>query len=59
MVPGVRFLGETTFTAGSARSTTNVAGDFTWQRKTGKRVTVFFSNEKGDVRSNRVTIQAN
>ena len=28
-----------------------------WQRKTGKRVTVYVTNDDGDVTSNRVTIQ--
>ena len=57
--PWIRFPGETTFSAGSARPTIDAAGDLSWQRKTGKRVTVHISSEDDQVRSNRVTIQAN
>lgn len=55
VTPFIRFPGETTFSAGSARPVIT-AGEFTWQRKTGKRVTVFVEHD--GVRSNRVTIQA-
>ena len=56
VVPYIRFPGQTTFTAGSARPEIT-DGEFVWQRKTGKRVTVYVTNDDGDVRSNRVTIQ--
>jgi hypothetical protein len=58
VTPFIRFPGQTTFEAGSARPA--VSGDeVTWQRKTGKRVTVYFElTEDSSVRSNRVTIQA-
>jgi hypothetical protein len=56
VVPYIRFPGQTTFTAGSARPEIT-EGEFVWQRKTGKRVTVYVTNDDGDVRSNRVTIQ--
>jgi hypothetical protein len=58
VVPYIRFPGQTTFTAGSARPEIS-GGGFTWQRKTGKRVTVYVTNDDGAVKSNRVTIQAN
>lgn len=57
VVPYIRFPGETTFTAGSARPAIT-DGEFTWQRKTGKRVTVYVTSDDGAVTSNRVTIQA-
>jgi len=57
--PWIRFPGETTFSVGSARPALDAAGDFSWQRKTGKRVTVYFSSDDDAVKSNRVTIQAN
>ncbi len=57
VIPYIRFPGQTTFTAGSARPEIT-DGEFFWQRKTGKRVTVYVTNDDGDVRSNRVTIQA-
>ena len=56
VVPYIRFPGQTTFTAGSARPEIT-DGEFVWQRKTGKRVTVYVTNDDGDIRSNRVTIQ--
>ena len=58
VTPFIRFPGETTFTAGSARPV--ISGDeFTWQRKTGKRVTVYVElSDDASIRSNRVTIQA-
>ena len=56
VVPYIRFPGETTFTAGTARPEIT-DGEFMWQRKTGKRVTVYVTNDDGDVTSNRVTIQ--
>ena len=59
MKPWVRFPGETEYNAGSARPTVSVAGDFTWQRKTGKKTYVFFSSEDDAIKSNRVIIAAN
>ena len=59
MVPSIRFPGESGFTAGSARPTTSITGDFSWQRKTGKKTSVRFTNEAGDVRSNTIIIAAN
>ena len=58
-VPYIRFPGETTFTAGSARPEIDTNGSFSWSRKTGKRVSVYFATEDGSVTSNRVTIAAN
>ena len=55
--PFIRFPGETTFTEGTARPAIS-GGEFTWQRKTGKRVTVYVTSDDGLVTSNRVTIQA-
>jgi hypothetical protein len=59
LTPFIRFPGETTFTAGSARpAVTN--DEVTWQRKTGKRVTVYLElSDDAAIKSNRVTIQAN
>jgi len=58
LVPYIRFPGETQFTPGSARITIDTNGEGGWQRKTGKRVTVYLATEDGSVKSNRVTIQA-
>ena len=53
MKPFVKFPGQTTYSAGSARPEVSAVGDFTWQRKTGKKTYVYFTNEAGDVQSNR------
>ncbi len=55
--PWVRLPGQTSFTQGSAQVLVNMEGEFTWQRRVGKKVTVFFSSEDGLVKSKRVTIQ--
>jgi plastocyanin len=58
VIPWIRFPGETSFTAGSARPGINADGSFTWERKTGKRISVYVTSEDGSVRSNTVTIAA-
>jgi hypothetical protein len=59
VVPYIRFPGETSFTQGSARPEIDADGSFSWQRKTGKKASVYFATEDGNLTSNRVTIQAN
>lgn len=56
--PWLRFPGQTQFTRGSARIVVDMVGDFTWQRRTGKKVTVYVATPDGLLRSNRVTIAA-
>ena len=51
----VRFPGQTSFTAGSRRPVDD-KGRFTWQRSTGKKVSVYFTH--GQTASNRVSIPA-
>ena len=55
--PFVRFPGETGYTQGVDR-TVGSDGTFTWQRKTGKKVYVYFTNSDGSIRSNSVIIPA-
>ena len=57
--PWVRFPGQTEYTAGSARPAIKAAGDFTWQRKTGKKTYVYFTSDDDVVKSNRIIIAAN
>ena len=57
--PFVRFPGQTEYTVGSARPVVGTAGDFTWQRKTGKKTYVYFKSEDDVVKSNTVIIAAN
>ena len=56
--PWVRFPGETAYAAGSARPVVTDE-EFTWQRKTGKKVYVYFTSEDDAIKSNRIIIQAN
>jgi hypothetical protein len=58
VAPYVRFPGETTYTQGSARPEIGADGNFTWSRKTGKKVYVYFASEDGSVTSNRVIVPA-
>jgi hypothetical protein len=58
VAPWVRFPGQTDYTQGSARRTIDAEGDFTWQRRTGKKVYVYFRSVDSDVKSNRVIIAA-
>ena len=55
--PWIRFPGETEYTAGSARPVVSDE-EFTWQRKTGKKVYVYFTSEDDSIRSNRIIISA-
>jgi hypothetical protein len=54
--PWVRFPGQTGFVEGSARIVVDQSGEFTWQRRTGKKAYVYV--RAGDVPSNRVIIPA-
>lgn len=58
VVPWTKFPGQTGYTEGSSRPTIDAAGDFTWQRRTGKKVYVYFRSLDSDVKSNRVIIAA-
>jgi hypothetical protein len=54
--PWVRLPGQTTFTQGRARILVDADGAFTWQRRVGKKVTVYVETPDGMLRSNRITI---
>ena len=58
VAPWVKFPGQSGYTEGSARPTVDAQGDFTWQRRTGKKIYVYFRSVDKDVRSNRVIIAA-
>lgn len=59
MTPFVRLPGQTSYTAGTAqprvRLTDGSVGEFTWQRRTGKRVAVYFRADTGE-QSRRIII---
>lgn len=56
VTPYVKLAGQTRYSAGTGVRTVDAQGRFQWQRKTGKKVYVFFLS--GDTRSNRVIIPA-
>ena len=56
VVPYVRFPGQSSATAGTGVRTVSADGTFTWQRKTGKKVYVYF--EHAEARSNTIVIPA-
>lgn len=58
VTPYFRFPGQTSFSAGSARPVVDANGEFSWERKTGKKFYAYVETESG-VRSNRVIIAAN
>ena len=56
--PWIKFPGQTSYSEGSARPVIDADGEFNWQRKTGKKIYVYFTNEAGDVKSARIIIPA-
>ena len=59
VIPYIKFPGETSYSAGTARPKVDADGEFGWQRKTGKKIYVYFVLESDtDVRSERIIIQA-
>ena len=56
--PWIKFPGQTSYSEGSARPVIDADGEFYWQRKTGKKIYVYFTNEDGSVKSDRIIIQA-
>ncbi len=58
VAPWTKFPGQTGYAEGSARPTIDAQGDFTWQRRTGKKIYVYFRSVDSDVKSNRVIIAA-
>lgn len=57
--PYVRFPGQTEYAEGTARPRIDAQGKFTWSRKTGKKAYVYFTDESGQLKSNKVIIAAN
>jgi hypothetical protein len=54
--PWVRAQGQRSFTQGAREVLVDVKGDFTWQRRGVKTMTVYVEIPDGSVRSNQVTI---
>ena len=58
MVPYIKFPGQISYAAGVARPKVTADGTFYWQRKTGKKIYIYFKAEDGAVKSNRIVLDA-
>jgi hypothetical protein len=59
MVPHIKFPGQTSYSEGSARPKVDADSEFFWQRKTGKKIYIYFTDElTGLIKSDRIIIQA-
>lgn len=56
MVPFIKFPGETSYSKMAARPQVDSDGEFFWQRRTGKKIYVYFATEDLAYRSDRITI---
>jgi YVTN family beta-propeller protein len=54
----MRFPGQSSYTAGSARIRVSPDGDFAWQRRTNKKMYVVVRSVDGTVKSNRLIVDA-
>lgn len=54
--PWVRVEGQASFRQGSAQILVNESGEFTWQRRGAKTMTVYVATPDGSTKSNRLTI---
>jgi hypothetical protein len=56
VVPWMRFPGQTSFEEGSARLMVDASGGFTWERRTGKKISVYVVSDEWT--SNRVIVRS-
>jgi hypothetical protein len=62
--PWIKFPGQTEYSQGTAQRTVAIIdpaeqiGEFAWQRRTGKKIYVYFRTEDGAVQSTRIIIPA-
>ena len=54
--PWIRFPGQPSYTKGFTSILVDTAGEFTWQRRTVKKIYVSIRTEDGSVKSNRIAI---
>ena len=57
VVPYYKLPGQRTFTEGTSRPLVNDDGEFRYQRRTGKKIYLYFTTEDGAIRSERITIR--
>ena len=55
--PWARVAGQSTFTQGSAEILVSMSGDFDWERRAAKRISVYVQTPDGGARSNTLTIR--
>lgn len=58
VIPFIKFPGQSVYTEGKARPIIDKKGEFTFQRKTSKKVYIYFKTEDGKITSNRIIIRA-
>jgi hypothetical protein len=62
--PWIKFPGQSAYAQGTAQRTVSIfdpadeLGEFIWQRRTGKKIYVYFATEDGAVQSSRIIIAA-
>jgi hypothetical protein len=57
VVPYYKLPGQSSFTQGTSRPLVNSEGEFRYQRRTGKKIYIYFATEDGSARSERITIR--
>ena len=55
--PWTRVAGQSTFTQGAAQILVSMSGDFDWERRAAKRISVYVQTPDGSARSNTLTIR--
>lgn len=55
--PWIRFPGQLSYRQGAAEILVQESGEFSWQRRTGKRTYVYVKSDDGTVKSNRVIVR--
>lgn len=57
VVPYYKFPGQSSFRPGASRPLVTSTGEFRYQRRTGKKIYLYFATEDGSARSERITIR--
>ena len=57
VAPWVKLSGQTSYRQGVARRSIADDGSFTWQRRTGKKIHVYFATIDGSVQSERIVMR--
>ncbi len=57
VAPWVKLSGQTSYSQGVVRRSIADDGSFTWQRRTGKKIHVYFATVDGSVQSERIVMR--